>query len=227
MPIPIYLAMTSAEFYHCDPIPEKVAWMACHFSPYGTGLSNLPPALPEGSLLILNDRMPPTDHDPALVADTLAQVARQHRCAGILLDLQQPGQTLTTQIAEAVCNAAPCPVAVTEYYCQGLDCAVFLSPPLHIPLAEYLASWQGRDIWLEGAVEDLAYVITQTGCHKEPLPCPPADLPHEAPGAFSRYHIVVEAEAVRFSFRRSREDVAQMATQAQAQCMVGLYQQLK
>jgi hypothetical protein len=40
-----------------------MAWMACHFSPYGTGLSNLPPNLPANAMVILNDRTPIHGHD--------------------------------------------------------------------------------------------------------------------------------------------------------------------
>ena len=52
MAITPFLAMTAAEIEHSTPLPPNVAWMACHFSPYGAGLSNLPKNLPAGSLLI-------------------------------------------------------------------------------------------------------------------------------------------------------------------------------
>ena len=48
MAIGRYFAMTAAEIRGCSALPAGIAWMACHFSPYGTGLSNLPPELPEG-----------------------------------------------------------------------------------------------------------------------------------------------------------------------------------
>ena len=53
--IRLNLAMTAAEL-GAAPLPSHPAWMACHFSPYSTGLTNLPPKLPQDSLLILNDR---------------------------------------------------------------------------------------------------------------------------------------------------------------------------
>ena len=52
MAIAQYLAMTAAEMIGSTFLPQKAAWMACHFSPYSTGLCNLPSALPPGSLLI-------------------------------------------------------------------------------------------------------------------------------------------------------------------------------
>ena len=46
MAITPFLAMTAAEFRKKEDLPDKIAWMACHFSPYGLGLSNLPQRLP-------------------------------------------------------------------------------------------------------------------------------------------------------------------------------------
>ena len=66
-----YLAMTAAEMMGGAPLPGKTAWMACHFSPYSTGLCNLPAALPPGSLLILNDRTPIHGHDPERICREL------------------------------------------------------------------------------------------------------------------------------------------------------------
>ena len=37
-----FLAMTAAEIRANPDISSPIGWMACHFSPYGTGLSNLP-----------------------------------------------------------------------------------------------------------------------------------------------------------------------------------------
>ena len=46
MAIRPFLAMTAAEIRGTETLPPKTAWMACHFSPYSTGLSNLPKDLP-------------------------------------------------------------------------------------------------------------------------------------------------------------------------------------
>lgn len=202
--------------------------MACHFSPYGTGLTNFPRQLPPKSLLILNDRTPVCGHDPNRIATQMAELVSSLDCAGILLDLQHPGVAETAKIVTAICEAAPCPVAVSEYYCQESSCAVFLSPPLHISLAEYLAPWQDKEIWLEAATEEAEFVVTEAGCRCGPLPCPTGDFPHSAPGAFSRYHIAVEKKSISFSFQRNQEDIAQMAAEAEnVRCMVGLFQQFQ
>ena len=46
MAIRQYLAMTAAEMTQAGSLPRHSAWMACHFSPYSTGLTNLPDRLP-------------------------------------------------------------------------------------------------------------------------------------------------------------------------------------
>ena len=145
-----YLAMTAAEFMACSDLPPKLGWMACHFSPYGRGLSNIPKTLPPGSMLILNDRIEPNGIDPELVAKQLAQAAEALECGCVLLDLERPGNDLTKAVARAVCNILPCPVAVSAPYAGDLSCAVFLPPPaLREDPAAYFAPWDDREIWLE------------------------------------------------------------------------------
>ena len=72
-----YLAMTAGEMSGSEFFSFPVAWMACHFSPYGTGITNRPRALPPGSMLILNDRMPVCGHDPERVARQLEETAQR------------------------------------------------------------------------------------------------------------------------------------------------------
>ena len=71
MAIAPFLAMTGAEMRNNSFLPEKIAWMACHFSPYGLGLSNLPRSLPPGSLLMVDDITPIGKHDPSIILDQL------------------------------------------------------------------------------------------------------------------------------------------------------------
>lgn len=77
MEIPLFLAMTAAEFRIAAEIPAHPAWMACHFSAYGTGISNLPRELPAGAMLMLNDRTPICGHDPEDVAKPLCDTAQR------------------------------------------------------------------------------------------------------------------------------------------------------
>ena len=129
MPIPCYLAMTGGEFFNADQLPDKVAWMACHYSCYGTGLSNLPPSLPEGSLIIVNDRTPPCGHDPALITEQLLQLWEAFKPIGILLDFQRSEYSENRNISLAISDALPCPVAVSDLFAQDLPGPVFLSVP--------------------------------------------------------------------------------------------------
>ena len=71
MAIRPFLAMTAAEIRGTETLPPKTAWMACHFSPYSTGLSNLPKALPPGSMVILDDITPIHGHDSETIAAQL------------------------------------------------------------------------------------------------------------------------------------------------------------
>ena len=88
MEIPLFLAMTAAELRGAASMPSHPAWMACHFSCYGTGISNVPKRLPAGSMLMLNDRTPMCGHDPELVARMLCDAAEEFQCDSILLDLE-------------------------------------------------------------------------------------------------------------------------------------------
>lgn len=227
MPSALFLAMTAAEFYGNLPDGTIPAWMACHFSPYGTGLSNCPQALPEGSMLIVNDRTPVCGHDPAVVAAQLKQMVTQWGCSRVLLDFQMPGEALTQAIASAVVNALPCPVGVSEPYARDLACPVFLPPlPLHMPLDRHTAPWQGREIWLEAAMDTAVYTVTQEGCLWEP--CQDAgNYPHTDAQLHCRYHIHTAAEKIVFTLHRDREDLlALMAEGEKIGCFVGLYQEL-
>ena len=90
MAIERYLAMTGAEMASAAALPKKTAWMACHFSPYSTGLCNFPAALPKESLLILNDRTPISGHDPERVCRELKETISKLNCTGLLVDFLNP-----------------------------------------------------------------------------------------------------------------------------------------
>ena len=165
MPIPLYLAMTGGEFFCADQRPEKIAWMACHFSCYGTGLSNLPQELPEGSLIIVNDRMPPDRHDPQRILEQLQQLGADLKPAGFLLDFQRPGISFNQELSCILTEALSFPVGISDIYAKELNCPVFLSqPPLHIPLQDAIENWGKREIWLEAALQTQRYTLTFDGC---------------------------------------------------------------
>ena len=141
----IYLAMTASEFAQQTSFSADIAWMACHFSLYGTGLTDLPSSLPVGSLLMINDRIPFRKHDPVRITDQILPLIETLECSGVVLDFQQPFTESLQHLAVHLCDVLPCPVAVTEAYAAATDSPVFLSPcPHHVHLEEYIAPWTGR-----------------------------------------------------------------------------------
>lgn len=224
MEIALYTAMTAAEFEKADAISFKMAWMACHFSSYGTGLSNIPKQLPPGSLLIVNDRTPICGHDPALIAAQLAETAEGLKCSGILLDFQRSG-------AEAVADAVStlsCKVAMTPAYAKDSACAVFLPPPpLTLPLAAHIAPWEGREIWLEVATEQSCIRVSTEGSRKievAPFPCPHVDKTLHC-----RYGMDIRPGYIDFHLSRDLDQLSSLMEEGKNLGItqyVGLYQQL-
>lgn len=223
-----YLAMTGAEFTAAAKLPEHTAWMACHFSCYGTGLSNLPPSLPEGSMIILNDRTPVQGHDPGLILEQLRLLYEQLKPSCFLLDLQRSG---ATEIVKTLTQGLPCPVGVTAEYAAALSCPVFLEPPpLHVPLQEHLAPWKGREVWLEAALEAERITVDTQGSQVEPADIALLDEPvFEEPELHCRYNIRLTENTAVFQLLRAKEDLVRLLEDAQKRGVtqaVGLYQQL-
>lgn len=231
MALPLYLAMTAAEISCAQALPARCAYMACHFSPYGTGLSNFPQTLPKDSILIVNDRTPVQGHDPELIAAQLTQLVEEWEAAGILLDLQRPGIPQTAQIANAILSALPCPVGISECYARDLSCPVFLSPPPPDRLlSEYIAPWQGRELWLEAALDAQIITVTPKGSRVTQNFSPiHTDYPHEDMRLHIHYKIEPSPDQIRFTLHRTPEDLTALLQEAEALGVthaVGLFQEL-
>lgn len=231
MALRCYLAMTGAEFSCAGTLPENPAWMACHFSCYGDGLSNLPQSLPTGAMIIVNDRTPIHGHDHNRILQQLTQLFEKLHPACFLLDFQRPRIDETAALTRLLTEKLPCPVGVTQYYAHGLDCPVFLEPPpLHIPLQEHLAPWQARQIWLEAAADAEKITVTKEG--SQFALTRDTDLPEpvfEEPVLHCRYHTVVSNDRAIFHLVRQKPELAQLLKEAEALGItqaVGLYQQL-
>ena len=218
---PQYLAMTAAEFALCKELPEKIAWMACHFSPYGFGLSNRPKELPPGSILMINDRIEPTCHNADLVAIQAYETAEALQCSGILLDFQRPGNGLTQQIAVAVTAASP------NHYAKELDCAVFLPPPpLRCDTSEYFSYWQDREIWLETYEQWETVTITEhTVSVTQDTPAATPELPLWNDALCCRYKTDVYDDRAVFSLHRGVKEL--QALHCYVTNYVGLYQEYR
>ena len=225
MALPLYLAQTAAEMAG-NPLPGSLAYLACHFSPGGTGLSNLPEALPAGAMLILDDSTPMDGHDPEKIVKQLSAQVKLWQCEAVLLDFQRSGLAAQAELAKLLAGSLPCSVGVSELYAKGLSCPVFLPPvPLDRPLAEYLAPWKGREVWLEAALDGVILTLTEQGCTAAPLFDFPGDgLQDER----LHCHYTVEAPAT-FRLWRTREDLHTLLEDAQLLGItkaVGLWQEL-
>lgn len=228
MAIKGYLAMTAAEFRDSPSFETKIAWMACHFSPYGTSLSNCPNTLPPDSLLILNDRTPICGHDPEQILGRLTELVQRFSCSGVLLDFQRSGEPETARLAMHLLEQLPCPAAVSEAYATYDRHPVFLPPvPPEVPVEEYLAPWKGREIWLEVSLEGRILELTEEGLLKKQAEDTPAEG-HWDEELCCHYRIAVD-DRVRFSLYRTEEDLRQLLTRAEKMGVaraVGLYQEL-
>ena len=230
MAIPMFLAITGAEWGENRTKPEKIAWMACHFSPYGTGLSNCPTELPTGSMIILNDRTPICGHDPERIAQQLSQIVQELNCCAVLLDFQRPDEPDTDAVIDAIWENCRCPVGVTEYYARNRNCPVFLSPvPLNVPVAKHFDPWKGREIWLDIAMDAMEITITKDGTRTAPLPDPePWSEDHRCDELHCHYHIDVHPERIQFQLYRTPEDIVELLRAAEewgATHAIGLFQE--
>lgn len=230
MAIACYLAMTAAEMrMACQPAAQ-IAWMACHFSPYGTGLSNLPKALPPGSVLMVNDRTPIHGHDPEWIGKQLRQSVQNLGCRGVLLDFQRPEQKETAALVSYLVEENAFPLAVSQSYAAELDCPIFLPPvPLDMGLETYLMPWQGRELWLELALDGMEISLTETGAVRKPLEWAAQQSGRKEEKLHCHYRATVTEQQAQFHLWRTKEDLQDLLAEAEnlgVAAGVGLYQEL-
>ena len=231
MAIACYLAMTPGEVSACPQLPAKTAWMACHFSSSGAGISNLPSELPDGAMLILDDSIPFNGHDLSLISRELSQAVEQLDVQSVLLDFQRPNVPQVQTLTETLVSALPCLVGVSAPYARGLDCPVFLPPlPLDQCLEEYLTPHKGREVWLDMAPGCGQYHIHFQG--NQYIPLPPDAFP---PGPFRDntlrccYATGVTDDGVTFSLYRGPEELEKLLKDAEmlgVSTAIALYQEL-
>jgi hypothetical protein len=194
-------------------------------------LTNIPDALPEKSILILTDRMDCRGHSADLVVQQLRNTVSQFKCESVLLDFQRPPDPESAMMVEMICRSLTCPVAVTEGFAANLSCPVFLSPaPLHLPLAQYLSSWQKREIWLEAALCQEDIIVTESGVDFAQQ-FPPEDL---ADGFYEEelhclYRLKTDTDRITFTLfdtTDSLERKLELARSLGVQRAIGLWQEL-
>ena len=223
----VFLAVTGQEMAAFRP--AQTAYMACHFSAGGVGLSNMPRALPEGSILLLDDSMPVQGHDPEVVTRQLNALVKAFSVRAVLLDFQREKTEEMDNMAAAILQSCTCTAGVTEQYAAGLHCPVFLPPPpVNKPLKEHLRPWLKRGVFLEIAPEALQITVTKDGSKAISLP-PVTFLPLEDNRLHCHYNVEVFPEKAVFTLSRTREDLDALAREAHELDVlgtVGLYQEL-
>lgn len=227
----IYLATTFAEFWKSFPADRKLAYMACHFSLYGAGLSNIPTKLPPKSMLIVNDRIPALHHDPELMVQQLSQAVSALDCSCVLLDLERPGEDRAQAFCRECAATLPCPVGITPDYAKSLDCSVFLPPvPPDKAVKDHLAPYAGRKIWLEIANDALALTLTKDGCTAEDIPYAPLSPCFTEDALHCSYSQSICENSAEFTLWRTPQQLEALMQEARelgADTFVGLYQQLR
>lgn len=229
MALPVYLAMTAFEYEHCPSPPKNPGWMACHFSSYGEGLSNIPQQFPQGGIVMVNDQIPPACHSSDLIVQQLLQTVENFSPRAIVLDFQRPFQQLLRDIAQEILSDLPCPVVLTESYCKDWSGGVLLPPAApHKPIEEHLRPWQGKDIWLEISKAGESLLLTESGCQMQSLTELPGETVFRNEKLFCHYSTqVTDCQAV-FSLWRTDKDLEQLLDAAEnlaVTAAVGLYQE--
>ncbi len=232
MALSCYLAMTAGEFFRASETVENPAWMACQFSPDGSGLSNLPPQFPAGGMIILNDWYPFHHHDFTQIIDELKSLRENVSPSCFLLDFQRPDIGELQVLAEQICQALPCPVAVSHLYGKDLGCPIFLpSPPITKALDAYLAPWKGREIYLEIALDSALIAVTKDGATSQAgVPFLPNTPIFYDETLCCHYQTELLENQVNFYLERQIEDIGELLKSADAygvRCAVGLYQQFQ
>ena len=222
----VFLAVTHREMEtFC---PKRTAYMACHFSPGGKGLSNLPRHLPAGSILLLDDSMPVQGHSKEAVVQQLQELACAFDLQAILLDFQRPQTEQASQMATAILQGLPCCVAVPPMYATEHPPVFLPPPPVNKPLGTYLHPWLKQGVFLEIAPETARFTITKDGCAVCSVPWEKA-LPQPDPRLHCHYRKEVSPGKVVFTITRTLDDLAALSREAcdlGALGTVGLYQEL-
>lgn len=229
MGISRYLAMTRSELEAFSLTQGHApAYMACHFSPYSTGLSNIPASLPDGAMVILNDRTPIYGHDPQQIARQITDVTERTHCSCVLLDFERPGYEETKRLCEFLIANLSCPVGVSALYAEGTDCPVFLPPvPMDMTLGDYLAPWQGRQVWLDIAPEAVCVSVTEAGSRFSPMAgsSPPENAFFDD-ALHCHYRSEVLDDRIHFYLWRDLASLIEEADALGVAKCIGLYQEL-
>ncbi len=221
----VFLAVTARELEAVRP--KRTAYMACHFSAGGSGLSNMPHTLPEGSILLLDDSTPVQGHDPETVVKQLNELASTLSLRAVLLDFQRPPAAESQKMAAYILENCKCTAAVTSAYAK-VGFPVFLPPPpANKSLKEYLKPW--NKVYLELYAEGLEITVTKEGSRFSPISST-SPLPLTDKRLHCHYGVTVFPGKAVFTLSRSQEDLSALAREAEelgVLGVVGLYRELQ
>ena len=219
MALPVYLALTGAEFRLLPRKPAHLAWMGIRFTESGT-LVGFPEVFPAGGILTVNDSSPLPEKCPPEAIKTLQQWVERFRPSAVLMDMQRSGAA--PEVMKALSKGLPCPVAVSAPYAHVLSGPVLLPPvPLYRDLEKFLAPWADREIWLE--ISPLGQIVRLTKKGREICFAPVSPVQKEFPGPCSRYTIRKGPDSIEFRFWRTKEDTAALFATAEKHGVTKLF----
>lgn len=219
MALPVYLALTEAEFRLPTRKPARLAWMGIRFTENGT-LVGFPEVFPAGGILTVNDSSPLPEKCPPEAIKILQQWVEQFRPSAVLMDMQRSGAA--PEVLKALASSLPCPVAVSAPYAHVLSGPVLLPPvPLYRDPEKFLAPWAGREIWLE--ISPLGQVVRLTKTGRDIRFAPVSPVQKEFPGPCSRYTIRKGPDFIEFRFRRTSEGTAALFATAEKHGVTRLF----
>ena len=209
MPIPVYYAVTTQELQSLQHYPEYLALIDFY---NGT----------KDAIVILTDRRP-------WHLQQVREIVREQ--PKILLDFQHPDDPENHKLI-AELERLRLPYCATSIYAGKYDCAVLVPPvPLTSTLADHIAPWKGREIWLELALDGQRMTVTKDGCTERYVPhAQQRQACHTDEKLHCHYCIHTTENAAEFTLWRSKEDIAALLTEADSlgiRLAVGLWQELK
>lgn len=188
----VYAAITGEEMGKISILPQNIAYLGTHFE--GNTLVDIPEALPEGSLLLIDDRVIPENVSIDLVIVSLSHL---FPClSGIYLDFQQ--EDTPKDLVHSLLKALPVPVGVPRRFGLGIP----VVPPRRLsmlPEKHYLPG-----CWAEGAVSAWELTLTKDGCTKKEVSAKESAY-EEYSKLFCRYAVENDAEKAVFHLQNNRE----------------------
>lgn len=231
MDINCYMAMTAPEITRVSPHPHRIGWLSSHFSERSNGLCNLPDALPEGAVLILDDSTPPAGHDPEEVAVQLNMLVQKSHLQVVILDFQNPNQFPTEEMTAYLLSTLTCKVCVAAPYAKPHNCPVLIPAPMpHRSPQKHISPWRGREIWIEATLDTERITVTEQGSTITVLPYQePEGHWFTEERLCCRYQIQELETQVEFTLTRDMKMLKQLLENCQqlgVSYFIGLYQQL-